>query len=641
MNLIDVPAYQLHEKLKKREISSVELTQAYLDRINSVDDKIRSFITIFEAFAYKMADEADRKLRLGENVTPITGIPLAIKDNICFEGYPTTCSSKMLKNFIPSYNATVVDKLIESGAVFMGKTNMDEFAMGSSNENSRFFMTYNPWDTDRVPGGSSGGSAAAVAAKESLVALGSDTGGSIRQPAAFCGVTGLKPTYGTVSRYGLVAFASSLDQIGPIARNVKDAAILLDVISGFDPMDSTSVKRDPVSYYDSICTPGINLKGLRIGYPVEFFGDGLDEKVRVNLHNARKVFEDLGAEFVEVSIPSLDYALAAYYVIAPSEVSSNLARYDGVRYTFRNMEAKNVEEMYKTTRREGFGDEVLRRIMIGTYALSSGYYEDYYLKAQKVRTVVLRDFEKAFEKCDIIFSPATPTTAFKIGEKVNDPLAMYMSDIYTAPVNLTGLPGLVIPCGKSEGLPVGLQLIGKKFDEVTILIAGSAFQEATDYHKQLPKLEESSKPIKENKVVPETAPEELVQKGEEKQAEETPAEEIVAQQEAEVESPSKIKGAAEEKAKTEEAEVEKEVETQAGEPSAEIEGSAEEKSVEPGKTDELPTLEEGESGTKLKDGEAPEGELEEASDAPGETAVSENPAVQEAEDDLQTGEQKE
>ncbi len=484
MSLIDLMAHEAHDKLVSGEISSVELTKAYLDRIDEKESSIKAFLHINPEMALKQAREADRRISKGENVSAITGIPIALKDLLCTEGTRTTCGSLILENFVPPYNATTVSLLNEAGAVMIGKTNMDEFAMGSSTENSAFHPTHNPWDTDRVPGGSSGGSAAAVAAKEAPLALGTDTGGSIRQPASFCGVSGIKPTYGTVSRYGLVAFGSSLDQIGPLAKDVKDLALCLDCIAGYDHKDSTSVNFEKPPYLKSL--KNSNIKGMKFGYPVNFFGEGLDEGVRTVLKNARNIFEDLGVEFVDIELPMLDYCLPAYYIIAPSEASSNLARYDGVRYGFRDPDDSDVDTMFKKSRRKGFGAEVIRRILMGTYALSAGYYDAYYLKAQKVRTLIKEDFNRAFEKCDMIFSPATPTTAFKIGEKTDDPLSMYLSDIYTVSANLAGIPGLVFPGGKSGSLPVGIQLFGKAFDEPTLLKTGTAFQNVTNYHRELP-----------------------------------------------------------------------------------------------------------------------------------------------------------
>ncbi|MCL6616847.1 MAG: Asp-tRNA(Asn)/Glu-tRNA(Gln) amidotransferase subunit GatA, partial [Anoxybacillus ayderensis] len=413
------------------------------------------------------------------------GMPIGIKDNIVTKGLRTTCASKILYNFDPIYDATVMERLHEADAITIGKLNMDEFAMGSSTENSGFQLTRNPWDLERVPGGSSGGSAAAVAAGEVPFALGSDTGGSIRQPAAFCGVVGLKPTYGRVSRYGLVAFASSLDQIGPITRNVEDNAYLLQVISGVDPMDSTSANVDVPDYVSALTG---DIQGLKIAVPKEYLGEGVSEEVRQSVLNALKVLEGLGATWEEASLPHSKYALATYYLLASSEASANLARFDGVRYGYRTDNAKNLIDMYKQTRSEGFGNEVKRRIMLGTFALSSGYYDAYYKKAQKVRTLIKQDFENVFEKYDVIIGPTTPTPAFKIGEKTSDPLTMYANDILTIPVNLAGVPGISVPCGFVNGLPVGLQIIGKHFDESTIYRVAHAFEQATDYHKQKPTL---------------------------------------------------------------------------------------------------------------------------------------------------------
>ena len=484
MKLIDLTAHEAHEKIIAGEISSVELTKECINRIEKVEPEVRAFLTLFPEKSIESAKKADERIKQKKDVTPLTGIPVALKDLLCTDGIKTTCASKILENFVPPYNSTVVEKLAGVGTVLIGKTNMDEFAMGSSTENSGFFPTHNPWDTKRVPGGSSGGSAAAVAARETILALGTDTGGSIRQPASLCGICGMKPTYGSVSRYGLVAFASSLDQVGPLAKDVRDIALCLDVIMGHDPADATSVKFEKPDFYDSL--KNVSIKGMKLGYPVNFFGEGLDQGVKQILDKAKEVYEDLGAKFVEIDLPLLDYCLPAYYIIAPSEASSNLARYDGVRYGFRNPDDTDIATMSKKSRSQGFGDEVIRRIMVGTYALSAGYYDAYYLKAQKVRTLIKNDFDKAFEKCDAIFSPATPTTAFKIGEKADDPISMYLSDIYTVSANLAGIPGLVIPCGKSEGLPVGLQLLGRAFDELTLLKAGTAFQDVTQFHRDFP-----------------------------------------------------------------------------------------------------------------------------------------------------------
>jgi len=431
-----------------------------------------------------MADASQKQINEDRSLT-IQGIPVAIKDNMCTKGIRTTCSSKILTDFIPPYESTVTSRLNENGYVLIGKTNLDEFAMGSSTENSGFFTTRNPWDIERIPGGSSGGSAAAVAADECIAALGSDTGGSIRQPASLCGVVGLKPTYGRVSRYGLVAFASSLDQIGPITKNVKDSAILLNIISGNDPFDSTSA---PVAVPDFTKVLGNEIKGLKIGIPKEYFIKGMDSEIEESVKTAIKKLESLGAVPVDISLPHTEYAVAAYYVLATSEASSNLARYDGVKYGFR-AEGKDLMEMYMNTRAQGFGAEVKRRIMLGTYALSSGYYDAYYKKAQQARTLIKTDFEKAFNSVDMIVTPTSPTAAFKSGEKTEDPLQMYLSDIFTISVNLAGIPAISIPCGfTSNNLPIGLQIIGKHFDEESILKAAYAYEQSTDWHKRKPNL---------------------------------------------------------------------------------------------------------------------------------------------------------
>jgi len=426
---------------------------------------VHAYISLDEEGALRKAEEVDARVARGEEVGVLAGVPVAVKDNICIKGMRTTCASKILENFVSPYDATVVEKLKAADAVFLGKTNLDEFAMGSSTENSYFGPTRNPHDPERVPGGSSGGSAAALAAGEAVLALGSDTGGSIRQPASFCGVVGLKPTYGRVSRYGLVAFASSLDQIGPMAKNVKDTALLLNVISGYDPRDSTSA---PVEVPDFTKALDEGIEGIRIGLPREYFAEGLEDEVREKVLEAVDILEGEGAEVVEVSLPHTKYAIATYYIVAPAEASSNLARYDGVKYGFR-AEGRDLYEMYCNTRSQGFGEEVKRRIMLGTYTLSAGYYEAYYLKALKVRTLIKQDFEEAFETCDLLATPTSPTVAFRLGEKVADPLTMYLSDVYTVSVNLAGLPGISVPCGSSDGLPVGLQLIGRPFDEETLL----------------------------------------------------------------------------------------------------------------------------------------------------------------------------
>lgn len=470
--------------IDKGDITPLDLTNDVLQRIRGVEEKVRAYVTVNSEDALIQAKAAGERLKKGGKQA-LPGIPIAIKDNICTDGVRTTCSSKMLENFIPPYESTVTEKLKGSGYILIGKTNLDEFAMGSSTENSAFGHTRNPWDITRVSGGSSGGSAAAVAADMCIAALGSDTGGSIRQPAAFCGVVGLKPTYGRVSRYGLVAFASSLDQIGPITKTVKDSAILLNIISGHDPYDSTSANL-PVTDYTSVL--GESIKGIKIGIPKEFFAKGLDSEVEDSVKKAIKEIESLGALPVEISLPHTGYAVAVYYILATSEASSNLARYDGVKYGLR-VEGEDLLDMYMKTREAGFGAEVKRRIILGTYALSSGYYDAYYKKAQQVRTLIKQDFDKAFEKVDAIVTPTTPTPAFKAGEKTDDPLQMYLADIFTISVNLAGVPGISIPCGfTSNNLPVGLQIIGKQFDEETILKISYAYEQSTDWHKRKPEL---------------------------------------------------------------------------------------------------------------------------------------------------------
>lgn len=466
--------------LTKGETSSTAVMESVLNRIKAVDDKVRAYITVTGDIARTHAEESDKRLKSGTTNSPLLGIPIAIKDNMCTEGIKTTCASKILGNFVPPYDATVVDKLKSSGYVLCGKPNMDEFAMGSSTENSGFFITRNPWDLERIPGGSSGGSAAAVAAGECIAALGSDTGGSIRQPAACCGVVGLKPTYGRVSRYGLVAFASSLDQIGPITKDITDAALLMNVIGGHDPKDSTSAN---VPLPDFTKALKKDARGMRIGIPKEYFIEGMDPEVEKAVREAIRTLEQLGAKAVEVSLPHTGYAVATYYILATSEASSNLARYDGVKYGFRAQGAKDLLDMYLKSRSQGFGPEVKRRIMLGTYALSAGYYEAYYKKGQQVRTLIKRDFDEAFKSVDVIVTPTAPTAAFKLGEKSADPLQMYLSDIFTISVNLAGIPGVSIPCGFTKaGLPVGLQLLGKHFDEESILHAAFAYEQATDWH---------------------------------------------------------------------------------------------------------------------------------------------------------------
>ncbi|TCK03865.1 Asp-tRNA(Asn)/Glu-tRNA(Gln) amidotransferase subunit GatA [Phorcysia thermohydrogeniphila] len=469
MELLNKPLKELNRLIKEKEVKPSELLKELLDRIEETEPKLNAYITVCEEEAVKRAEIADRELeKLSKDEVPeLFGIPISIKDNINVENVRMTCASKILENFISPYDATVVKKLREKGAIFAGKNNLDEFAMGSSTETSYFGPTRNPWDLERVPGGSSGGSAAAVAARSAIASLGSDTGGSIRQPAALCGVVGLKPTYGRVSRFGLTAFASSLDQIGPITKNVEDAAYLLNVISGQDAKDATSA-RVPVP--DFLAGLNNEVKGLKAGLPKEYFVEGIEPEVKEKVLEAVKKLESLGVEVEEISLPHTEYAVETYYIIAPAEASSNLGRFDGVRYTYRAKDYKGLVDMFCKTRAEGFGDEVKRRIMIGTYTLSAGYYDAYYLKAQKVRTLIYQDFEKAFEKVDFIVTPTSPTTAFKLGEKTADPIKMYLSDIFTIAVNLAGLPAISIPCGfDGKGLPIGLQIIGKAFDEATIL----------------------------------------------------------------------------------------------------------------------------------------------------------------------------
>jgi aspartyl-tRNA(Asn)/glutamyl-tRNA(Gln) amidotransferase subunit A len=469
--------------LKTRQISSVELTKAYLARIHRVDKDIKALMTVSGEMALVQAEEADKKLAKNK-ATPLTGVPAIMKDVLCTAGVRTTCSSRMLENFVPPYDATVVKKLKNAGMVMLGKSNMDEFAMGSSTENSAFFTTRNPWDVTRVPGGSSGGSAAAVAAGEAVYALGSDTGGSIRQPAGFCGIVGLKPTYGRVSRFGLIAFASSLDQIGPMTQDVTDAALVMNAIAGYDECDSTSVDC-PVPDYTKALTGDI--KGMKLGVPKEYFVEGMQPEVNRAVRAAIARLEGLGAVIDwDVSLPSTPYALAVYYIIAPSEASANLARYEGAKYGFSYAETDNMWEVMEKTRQFGFGAEVKRRIMLGTYALSSGYYDAYYLKAQKVRTLIRREFDSAFEKYDALITPTSPTVPFKIGEKADDPLQMYLSDICTLPVNIAGVPAISIQAGFGGGLPIGLQIIGKPFAEDTIFRVAYAYEQAAGWHKQKP-----------------------------------------------------------------------------------------------------------------------------------------------------------
>jgi aspartyl-tRNA(Asn)/glutamyl-tRNA(Gln) amidotransferase subunit A len=484
-----VDLYQLgiteaHGLLKKRQISALELTRAVLERISAVEEKIDAFLTVMADQALAQAEAAERAIAAGD-CRPLTGIPLAVKDVICTRGLRTTCGSRILEGFIPPYDATVIARLKEEGAVILGKLNMDEFAMGSSTENSGFKPTRNPWDLACIPGGSSGGSAAAVAAGMCLGALGSDTGGSIRQPASHCGVVGVKPTYGRVSRYGLVAFASSLDQIGPLCRSVGDAALMLNAICGYDPSDSTSVPLDVPDYGAALAQ---DLLDVRVGIPAEYSAsEGLDPEVHSAVEGAVRTLEALGAKRVDVSLPHTRYAVAVYYVIAPAEASSNLARYDGVKYGYRSEAAADLMDMYRSTRSRGFGPEVQRRIIIGTYCLSAGYYDAYYGKASQVRTLIVEDFKRAFEACDVIACPVAPTPAFRIGEKIDDPLTMYLSDIFTLSANLAGIPAMSLPCGFSAaGLPIGLQLMGRHFNEAMLLRVAHQFEQATEFHKKKP-----------------------------------------------------------------------------------------------------------------------------------------------------------
>lgn len=473
-------ALELGQMIKNKEISSPELTQAMLDNIESNDKDINAYITVDKEGALARAEEIQAAIDAGEELSPLAGVPMAIKDNICTKDTLTSCGSKMLYNFKPPYNATVVDRLNDAGAVVLGKLNMDEFAMGGSTETSYFGATKNPWDIERVPGGSSGGSAASVAAGECTYALGSDTGGSIRQPCSFCGVSGIKPTYGAVSRYGLVAFASSLDQIGPVGRDIKDCAQVLSIISGHDAKDSTSIKRDALDFSDCFTK---DIKGMKIGVPVNYFGEGLDEDVKKPVLEAINTLKGLGAEVEEFEMKITDYAIPTYYVLACAEASSNLSRYDGIKYGYRRKDCENLLDVYYTSRSDGFGMEVKRRIMLGSFVLSSGYYDAYYNKALKVRRLIKDSFDSAFSKYDMIISPVAPTVAYKIGENSSDPLKMYLGDVYTVSINLAGIPGVSVPCGfGANGMPVGMQLIGNSFDEPKLVRAAYAFQQATDFH---------------------------------------------------------------------------------------------------------------------------------------------------------------
>ncbi len=482
MKLYELTIHQAHQLLKNREVSSLELTRAVLEHIEKTEEKVHAFVSVTADQALIQAAQADERIK-GDDSTPLTGVPVTIKDNMCTRGVTTTCSSKMLENFIPPYDATVVERLNQEGMVMVGKGNMDEFAMGSSNEHSAFYPTNNPWDTTCVPGGSSGGPAVSVATGESIYALGSDTGGSIRQPAGFCNVVGLKPTYGRVSRYGLVAFASSLDQIGPMTKDVTDSALVLNVIAGYDPKDSTSVDYPVPDYTESLIP---DLKGLKLGVPKEYFVEGMQKGVEEVIRTAITTLEELGATVDwEVSLPHTKYALAAYYIIAPSEAMANLARYDGVKYGF-SYEGKNMWDAMEKTRGYGFGPEVKRRIILGTYALSAGYYDAYYVKAQKVRTLIRREFEEAFERYDALITPTSPTVPFKIGERVSDPLQMYLSDVCTLPINIAGIPGLSVPAGFCDGLPVGMQILGKPFNEDILFRIGYAYEQANGWWQQRP-----------------------------------------------------------------------------------------------------------------------------------------------------------
>ena len=482
MEITELTVHELKEKLVKKEITVQEVTKAYVDRINDKEKDVGAFVTTLCDEALKEAKSIQEKIDAGEIKGELAGIPIGIKDNMCTKGIKTTCSSKMLENFVSPYDATVVEKLKEQHMIDLGKLNMDEFAMGASTEYSAFHVTRNPWNLNTVPGGSSGGSAAAVAANLVPWALGSDTGGSIRQPAAFCGVVGLKPTYGLVSRYGLVAFASSLDQIGPITKDVEDAAMLLNVIAGHDERDTTSENREKIDYTKCLKN---DVKGLKIGVPKEFFGEGINEEVKVKLKEAIEKYKEMGAEVEEFSLDIANYALATYYIIACAEASSNLGRFDGIRYGYRTENFTNLKEIYKNSRSEGFGDEVKRRIILGTYVLSSGYYDAYYKKAQQVRTLVRKEFDKAFEKYDVLLTPTSPTVAFEIGTRSSNPLEMYLADICTVSINIAGLPGISVPCGvDSNGMPVGMQLIGNRFDEEKILNAAYTYEQATKFREK-------------------------------------------------------------------------------------------------------------------------------------------------------------
>ncbi len=485
MELYSLTIHELQKKIKSGNVSAVQILESVFARIEAVEKRVHSYIRLMKEEAFAVAAKADKNIRKGD-IHPLTGIPVALKDIVCTAGIPTTCGSHMLQNFIPPYNATVVEKLRDAGALFVGKTNMDEFAMGSSTETSYFGPTRNPWDLTRIPGGSSGGSAAAVTADECIASIGSDTGGSIRQPAALCGIVGLKPTYGRVSRFGLIAFASSLDQVGPFTKDVEDCAIMMNVLAGYDPKESTSVPAEVPDYRQFI---GRGIKGWKIGIPKEYFVEGIDPEISAAIKKSIAVIEKCGGQCVDVSLPHTQYCLAVYYIIAPAEASSNLARYDGVKYGFRAADERELLEMYKKTRMQGFGAEVKRRIMIGTYALSAGYYDAYYGKASQVRALIRRDFDEAFKQCDVIITPTTPTPAFKIGEKTDDPLQMYLSDIFTISTNLAGIPGISVPCGfTAAGLPIGMQFLAGHFEEGKLLQIASAYEKNAVTEKRRPKL---------------------------------------------------------------------------------------------------------------------------------------------------------
>lgn len=489
MNLSNLAAHEIRDLIREKEVTAQEVVKSCIDIIEKNDGVIGAFLERNFEDAIHTAKELDERLKRGEEAGDLAGVPCAIKDNICTKGIKTTCASKILENFVPPYDASAVKRLHKSGAVILGKANMDEFAMGSSNENSAYKIVRNPWNLECVPGGSSGGSAASVASREAVFALGSDTGGSVRQPASLCGVVGMKPTYGLVSRYGLIAFGSSLDQIGPLTRDVEDMALVMNSIAGYDVNDSTSCNMETPDYKEAL---NEDIKGMRIGIPKEYFGEGIDGDVKKLVFDAIEVMKSMGAEVVEVSLPHTDYALAVYYILSSAEASSNLARYDGIRYGHRSKNYEDAIDIYTKSRSEGFGDEVKRRIMLGTYALSAGYYDAYYNKALKVRTLVKEDFKKAFEKCDVMVSPTSPTSAFRFGEKIDDPLSMYMSDVCTVPINIAGNCAMSMPCGMKNGLPVGFQLIGNYFEESKILRAGYAYQKNSGWHKMSPHIKEGN-----------------------------------------------------------------------------------------------------------------------------------------------------